>query len=64
MKKVKFDGKLSLNKETVSKLNVEQMDVIKGGSDGGAEFTKLTRLFCKSNYTSHCAGCICGGSPF
>lgn len=31
MKKVKFNGKLSLNKETVAKLNVEQMNVVKGG---------------------------------
>lgn len=31
MKKVKFDGKLSLNKETVAKLNDEQMKSINGG---------------------------------
>ena len=33
MKKVNFGGKLSLNKETIAKLNVEQMSVIKGGAD-------------------------------
>lgn len=31
MKKVKFEGKLSLNKETISKLNENQMNQIKGG---------------------------------
>jgi len=31
MKKVKFEGKLNLNKETVSKLNDAQMESIKGG---------------------------------
>ena len=31
MKKVKFDGKLSLNKETIAKLNDEQMKSINGG---------------------------------
>lgn len=33
MKKVKFNGKLSLNKETVTKLNEKQMNVIKGGEE-------------------------------
>ena len=33
MKKVKFEGKLKLNKETVTKLNDTQMDVVKGGSE-------------------------------
>jgi hypothetical protein len=31
MKKIKFEGKLSLNKETVSKLNEGQMNQINGG---------------------------------
>jgi hypothetical protein len=31
MKKVKLTGKLSLNKETVTKLNNEQMNSINGG---------------------------------
>ncbi len=31
MKKVKFTGKLSLNKETVTKLNDAQMNNVKGG---------------------------------
>jgi natural product precursor len=37
MKKVKFTGKLSLNKETIAKLNDEQMVVIKGGGLDEAE---------------------------
>jgi len=32
MKKVKFTGKLSLNKETVAKLNDDQMKHINGGA--------------------------------
>lgn len=36
MKKVKFSGKLNLNKETVAKLNDEQMKEINGG------ITKIT----------------------
>ena len=31
MKKIKFTGKLSLNKETIAKLNGEQMGSINGG---------------------------------
>ncbi len=32
MKKVKFNGKLSLNKETIAKLNDEQMNAVNGGA--------------------------------
>jgi natural product precursor len=31
MKKIKLNGKLSLNKETISKLNDEQMNKVQGG---------------------------------
>lgn len=31
MKKIKLSGKLSLNKETIAKLNDEQMGSVKGG---------------------------------
>jgi hypothetical protein len=31
MKKVKFEGKLSLNKETIAKLNQNQMGNVRGG---------------------------------
>ena len=36
MKKIKFEGKLNLNKETVAKLNDKQMDSIKGGKFGSS----------------------------
>jgi len=32
MKKVKFNGKLSLNKETIAKLNDSQMKSVNGGA--------------------------------
>lgn len=32
MKKVKFEGKLNLNKETVTKLNDNSMNAIRGGA--------------------------------
>lgn len=32
MKKIKFQKKLSLNKETIAKLNEDQMNQIKGGT--------------------------------
>lgn len=31
MKKIKFEKKLSLSKETIAKLNNEQLNVLKGG---------------------------------
>ena len=40
MKKIKFEGKLSLNKETVTKLNQDHMSAIQGGVEG----TILTTL--------------------
>jgi hypothetical protein len=52
MKKIKLDGKLSLNKETIAKLNDEQMNGVKGG------------LLSISNHCSHCHGnCSCPGEP-
>jgi natural product precursor len=41
MKKVKFEGKLNLNKKTVAKLNESQMRQIKGGecTDAGTGCT-------------------------
>ncbi len=44
MKKVKFEGKLSLNKETIAKLNDAQMKNVNGGATewtGGACFFSL-----------------------
>jgi len=48
MKKVKFVGKLSLNKVTVAKLNNDQMTKVVGGIDPGKSpsTTKLTNFTC------------------
>ena len=71
MKKIKFEGKLKLNKETISKLNDEQM---KHANGGGTILTTwyncATRRSCvticqqttcgtggTSNYISECIGC-------
>jgi hypothetical protein len=43
MKKIKLQGKLSLNKETVSKLNDSEMKKINGGI-----MTKVTAFNCAS----------------
>ena len=55
MKKVNFFGKLSLNKETIAKLNVEQMSVIKGGANAApvaaarlSWFRDCSRVDCSS----------------
>jgi hypothetical protein len=49
MKKVKFEGKLSLNKQTVTKLNDDQMNVIKGGeAEGGLSWFKPQSKCCGS----------------
>ncbi len=39
MKKIKLDGKLKLNKETIAKLNDNQMSNIKGGQ---TDYTCIT----------------------
>jgi hypothetical protein len=47
MKKVKFDKKLSLNKETVTKLNNEQMSQVVGGeAEALSWFRKCGGLTC------------------
>ncbi len=51
MKKIKLDGKLKLNKETIAKLNDEQMDKVKGGF--------LSIWGCASNHNSHGNQCCC-----
>ena len=48
MKKAKFEGKLSLNKETVSRLNDMQMNGVKGGSVVIANTTKC--YFAETNW--------------
>jgi hypothetical protein len=45
MKKVKFNGKLSLNKETITSLNHIQMQEI----NGGATEMFHSRLLCQSS---------------
>lgn len=42
MKKVKFNGKLNLNKQTVSHLNDEDLGMVMGGA-------KLTNKACKTS---------------
>ena len=61
MKKIKLDGKLKLNKETIAKLNDEQMSSAKGGA--AFTFFCTTTLFTGSavcytkvdcNFTAKC----------
>lgn len=47
MKKIKFEKKFSLNKETIAKLNNSQLNVLRGG---GTEV-------CPSDYATCVAGC-------
>lgn len=56
MKKVKLSGKLSLNKETIERLNDGQMNMLNGG--GSSSYT------CCSGSWNHssCSGQQCGGT--
>lgn len=54
MKKVKLTGKLSLNKETVAKLNQEQMNAIIGGD--------MLSVGCVSNNPPTAITCSCAVS--
>ena len=56
MKKIKFEGKLSLNKETVSKLNQDHMNSIKGGAYGTI-LTTLANCAPKTSPTLNTCGC-------
>ena len=49
MKKIKLTGKLSLNKETIAKLNDEQMGNVKGG---GYTTNNLPQTQCRDNCDS------------
>jgi bacteriocin-like protein len=51
MKKVKFNGKLSLNKETIANLNNNELNNVKGG----AEDTKGPN--CVINTKASCGSC-------
>jgi hypothetical protein len=60
MKKVNLNGKLSLNKETVSRLNQDQMNTVIGGAKGpglntGHNFLSLGD-FCSKSATGCSAG--------
>lgn len=46
MKKIKFSGKLSLNKETISKLNNEQMNQVNGGTGSGCTGSRYCSQGC------------------
>ncbi len=63
MKKVKLTGKLSLNKETVAKLNDEQMKSINGGADTDACRPRSSVVNCLQTYScaSRCNvnSCMC-----
>ena len=54
MKKIKLDGRLSLNKETIATLNDEQMNVLKGGDKDGNNFLSLGKWCTKTAQT--CVG--------
>lgn len=60
MKKIQLKGKLSLNKETIAKLNDEQMGMIKGG-DGENEIGG-TRLLCFASKADNCTASSCARS--
>jgi len=52
MKKIKLEKKLSLSKETIAKLNNDQLTVIKGGGTIGS-------CLCQTDY----ATCLCTNQP-
>ena len=45
MKKMKFEKKLSLNKETVAKLNADEMSKVKGGEEAALS---IIRKWCRT----------------
>jgi len=51
VKKIKFQKKLSLNKETVAMLNEDQMNQLKGGMN--EDFYDLISRSSKRNQVSH-----------
>jgi natural product precursor len=56
MKKIKLDGKLKLNKETIAKLNDEKMEMIKGGSDRLCTNIPCATLGCPTALSTCCVG--------
>lgn len=59
MKKINLNGKLNLNKETVSKLNEPEMDSIKGGynSVNALSWGKLCTAAVYASCNSHANNC-------
>lgn len=62
MKKIKLNGKLKLNKETIAKLNDEQMNSVKGGdcdvqTGYGMCLDFATRCCYDSNVKNSCTCC-------
>jgi natural product precursor len=55
MKKVKFNSKLSLNKQTVARLNEKQMSAVKGGETMTTTRCYMSNLSPCYTYGSHCA---------
>lgn len=51
MKKINFSKKLSLNKETIAKLNDKQMEFIQGGQAADSN------IACTVSYNSCAGGC-------
>jgi len=49
-KKVKFEGKLILNKATIARLNESQMNKVGGGRGNFTLLCLLTRLACQTIY--------------
>ncbi|MFL5764245.1 MAG: class I lanthipeptide [Bacteroidia bacterium] len=58
MKKVKLTGKLSLKKETITKLNKEQMGVLMGGS------RTITNCFHCPSYPDCPSYATCSGASY
>ena len=52
MKKIQFNKKLNLNKETISKLTITEIENIKGGR-------KTNLVECDVITTQNCTGCLC-----
>ena len=53
MKKAKFENKLNLNKETVTKLNDESLSSIHGGATG-TRYSGLSPCLSMSTYAGNC----------
>jgi hypothetical protein len=60
MKKMRLEGKLSLNKETVAKLNKLEMTEVKGGY--WPSNTWQSNLVCPASELCHSANMLCTGT--